>query len=250
MRNAIAVIWLLTAIKIKEAFFLLTFVAAPDAICQSQRIDSLESLLSCKAVDEEILIDQKIDVLYDLAYHYGNTDNKKGLRYGNEGLLLARQFGDSLRIVKAGRIKSYIYRRIAEMDSSLILSLEMLSIARRNNYSIELKSILNGLAYASILMASYDKALVYLFESLEMRNKDGDKFEISVALHNIGFVYYKIGHADKALTYYEKALDLKNQIDNKFDLDVLFVNIGLCYAYKNMCAAATKYIDRGLQRCD
>src|SRR5687768_17380682 len=87
---------------------LLLIIASRGGLCQSQRIDSLESLISCKAVDEEISIDQKIDILYELAYHYGNTDNKRGLRYGIGGLDLARKFGDSLRIVKAGRIKSYI----------------------------------------------------------------------------------------------------------------------------------------------
>ena len=72
-----------------------------------------------------------------------------------------------------------------------------------------MKSILNGLAYASISKANYDKALKYLFESLELKKIDGDKFEISVALHNIGLVYYKLDDSDKALKYYQEALNLR-----------------------------------------
>ncbi len=135
------------------------------------------------------------------------------------------------------------------MDSSLILSSEILPIARRNKYTIELKSILNGLAFVSIAKANYDKALKYLFESLELKKADGDKFEISVALHNIGLVYYKLKDRDKALNYYQEALNLKNEIDNKYDLDILLVNIGLCYAYNNRFSEASKYIAEGFVKC-
>src|SRR5688572_19806781 len=230
----------------KKIFVLILVLAAHEALCQSQedqKIDSLESLLSSESIDE------RIDILYELAYHLANTDYRKGLVYGNQALEIARKLGDSLRIVKAGRIKSYIYRRLNKMDSSLILSWEILPIARRHNYAPELKSILNDLAFVSIWKANYDKALKFLFESLELKRIGGDKFEISVALHNIGLVYYKLQDRDKALSYYQDALNLKNEIDNKYDLDVLLVNIGLCYAYNKRFLEASNYIEEGLVKC-
>ena len=146
-----------------KTFLLLLVLIAQSGWCQNTTIDSLESILPGKSGE------QRIDILYELAYQYGDLDNAKSLEYGNQALKSARKSGDSLRIVKAGRIKSYSYRRINEIDSSLILSSEILPIARRNNYTVELKSILNGLAFVSILKATYDKALKYLFESLELR---------------------------------------------------------------------------------
>ena len=187
MRNAISPTRPLNSWHATNIFLLLFVLAVPSAFCQNQRIDSLVSLLTCEPNDQEI------EILYELAYCYSNRDYKMGLKYGNDALEISKKIGDSLRIVKAGRIKSYFYRRLNEVDSSLSLSSEILPIARRNKFDDELKSILNGLAYASIHKAYYDKALKYLFESLEMRKIDGDKFEISVALHNIGLVYYKLG---------------------------------------------------------
>jgi len=238
--NTVMPLSLFDATKI---FLLLLVLIAQSGWCQNTTIDSLESILPGKSGE------QRTDILYELAYQFGDLDNAKSLEYGDQALKSARKSGDSLRIVKAGRIKSYSYRRINEIDSSLILSSEILPIARRNKYTAELKSILNGLAYASIYKASYDKALKYLFESLELKKIDGDKFEMSVALHNIGLVYYKLCDFDRALSCYQEALALKNQIENKYDLDILLVNIGLCYAYNNICVEANKYIDEGFARC-
>ena len=220
----------------KILFFVLV-LTAQNGWCQNTTIDSLESIFPGKSGE------QQIDILYELAYLYGDVDNVKSLEYGNQALKSAKKLGDSLRIVKAGRIMSYIYRRIDEIDSSLIFSSEILPIARRNRYTGELKSILNGLAFVSIAKANYDKALKYLFESLELKKIDGDKFEISVALHNIGLVYYKLDDRDKALNYYQGALNLKKEIDNKYDLDILLVNIGLCYAYNKRFSEA-RYLYR------
>ena len=226
-----------------KILLLLLILTTQKGSCQNPTIDSLKSILPGKSAD------QRIDILYELAYHYGDVDNVKSLEYGKQALSRAKKSGDSLRIVKAGRITSYIFRRINEMDSSLILSSEILPIAKRNNYTVELKSILNDLAFVSIWKANYDKALKYLFESLELKRAGGDKFEISVALHNIGLVYYKLKDRDKALNYYQEALNLKNEIDNKYDLDVLLVNIGLCYAYNMRFSEASNYIGEGFVKC-
>ncbi|HEX6223134.1 MAG TPA: tetratricopeptide repeat protein [Chryseolinea sp.] len=228
----------------KTFFLLLTVFAAPFAWAEKKEIDSLESLLACSSIVE------RIDKLNELAYLYGERDYKKGLQLANQALKIARELGDTLQIVKAGRATSYFFRRLNQLDSALTLGSELLPQARKKGFVVELKSILNGLAYVTILNANYDKALMYLFESLEIRKRDGDKFEISVALHNIGLVYYKLGNTGTALEYYQEALSLKNQTDNKYDLDLLLVNIGLCYAYSNLCREATRYIDDGFSKCN
>ena len=64
-----------------------------------------------------------MDILYELAYHLTAADYKKSLEYGEISTQQGKKLGDSLRIVKAGRIKSYIFmRQLNKMDSSLILS--------------------------------------------------------------------------------------------------------------------------------
>jgi len=89
-------------------YFLLCF-----GTVKGQKIDSLKALISEKFGLE------RCDILTELAREYVDVDNKLTLRYSKEALNIARQIGDSLRIVKAARIKSLGYRRLEEMDSSM-----------------------------------------------------------------------------------------------------------------------------------
>jgi hypothetical protein len=107
------------------------------------------------------------DILYQIAFEFIDVDNKLGLEYAKQAFDAAMKSGDSLWIVKAGRIKSLAFRRLGELDSSLILSFKMLPIAKNHNYVEEQKHILNGLALAYI-HKNYDKALNYCFQLLEL----------------------------------------------------------------------------------
>jgi tetratricopeptide (TPR) repeat protein len=215
-------------------------------ICLSQnfKIDSLKSLL-----DEKSGVDYS-DVLYQLAYEFVETDYQLGLYYAKKAFAKAQQSNDSFRIVRAGRINSLVFRKLDEIDSGLIISLKIIPIARRNNYTGELKSILLGLGLTYTYKASYDKALTYFFEALDLQKKDNDKFGISVVLQNIGLVYYKLKDYDIALDYFKRSLELKNSISNKSFLEILLVNISLCYSYKSNFAEAQKFINKAFSVCD
>ncbi len=208
-----------------------------------QKIDSLKSLLQSKDGLNSF------NVLYSLAYEYIDVDDELALYYSSEAYKIAKNYGDSLGIVKAGRIKSLAQGRLGVLDSSLILSLEILPIASRNNYTEELNHILNRLGSAYVLKADYDNALEYYLQSLSIREKNGDKFDLSVILHNIGYVFFKLEDYDKALLYYTRSLNLKSEIENKYDLDNLLINLGLCYTYKKDYSKAREFIDQALSLC-
>lgn len=209
----------------------------------AQEIDSLKALLHEKSGIE------RCDILYGLGYEYIDVDNTLGLQYASESLKEAKKLGDSLRIVKAGRIKALAFTRLKQLDSAIVLFNKLLPIAKRNNHLDLIKNILNGLALTYTYEAQYDNALKYHFESLQYREIDGDKAEIFIALLNIGFNYYKMQDFDRALSYYERALKLKNEINGNFDTWLIFVNISLCYAYKDDFAEARYYLDQLLSSC-
>jgi tetratricopeptide (TPR) repeat protein len=214
------------------------------SISQNKMIDSLKSLLPSNSLIKQA------DILYGLAYEYVDLDFKLGLLYATEAFEVAKGTGDSLRIVKAGRIKSLAFRRLNKIDSSMIISIQILPIARRNYFNEEMESILNGLALAYTFEAFYDKALKCFFELLELRQKGGGKSEISVALHGIGLVYYKLKDFDNAISYFKRAVQLKKEVNERYDMDLLLNNIGLCYAYKDNFAVAKDYIMQAFTFCN
>lgn len=216
-------------------------------------IDSIKNLLS-RATGLT-----KYDLYYELTFQYLES-NKIDLAQGSisQAQSIALQFGDSLKIIKSGRVKGQLLRRLDRTNESITELLIVLPSARRNkdvspDYLSEFKDILNGLAIAYTFQANYDKALEYNFQSLVVRDLEGDKYEISVALNNIGFVYFKLKNFDKALEYYTNALNNINESGATKFKDRLLINIGLCYnqaqSENKSYRKAQEFINEGLSIC-
>ncbi|HTE30081.1 MAG TPA: tetratricopeptide repeat protein [Chryseolinea sp.] len=219
---------------------ILTLLAADKA--SAQNIDSLKGLLPNRTGIK------KCDVLYELAYACIDIDNKASVEWSNKSLQLASIAGDSMRIVRASRIKAYGFRRLGMIDSSLRIYNYLLPIARRHNLTQEIKHTLNVLSLNYVHKSFYDKALKYGFESLELREKDGDKAEVSMALNNIGVVYFKLEDYDKALDYFLRSLDM-NRMRVSSHLITTLVNISVCYAYESNYKQAKKFVDEAISTC-
>lgn len=231
---------------------IVSLVASP-VFCQhyesfERKIDSLKSVLT------ESTGLKKADILFQLGYEYLRINDTIALPYSDVAFKLSWQFGDSLRIVKAGRAKAMILNELVQFDSVIALSEIMLPIARRNNYTGEMKYLLNLLAVAHTFKANYDKALTYNLESLELRKKYEDSLSISIAYNNTGLVYYKMSNYDKALYCFEKSLELwKPKDGSPSETDDFyassFLNISLCYSYMNDVVKAEHYLLRAYNLC-
>jgi hypothetical protein len=206
---------------------ILIFVSFRPLVAQGQKVDSLKSLL------ENEFGPKRQQILFELAYHFTDIDNRLAMDYVNLAAKLSDTFGDSLMIVKCGRI----------------LSRRILPIAVRNKFDDEIKRILNGLAMVYSYQANYDKALSAYLSILDSFDPTKNKSEVSVIIHNIGLVYFKLDDLDKALYYFDQSLAIKYQNNDQFDIDMLLINIGLCHAYKGNYATAKEFTDRGLNAC-
>lgn len=219
------------------------FLFSPEIRAQDKHIiDSLHQLVDRGGK-------QKINGLVGLAFEYFYSDNQLSLQYSNEAFTLAKDYGDSAQMVKAGRIAGQMLRRMDRLNESIAILDEVYPIAKRNRYMEDYKRILNALAIAHTFKASYDKALEYNFESLVIREAEGDKSEISVALNNIGLVYFKIHSYNQALNYYHRAIQLKKEIRDLADLDRMLINAGLCYNQLGDYNRALEHFTEAYQVC-
>lgn len=221
-----------------------SILIATTALAQNtQKIDSLNSVLS-----NQVGINQ-FETIVQLAINYADNDNTKSLALIDKAYSLAAQFRDSTKIVRAGRIKGQLLRRLERIDESIALFEILLPTAKKKNLINDHKIILNSLALAYTLKADYNKALDYNFKSLVIRENDGDKAEISISLNNIGLVYFKLKNYNKAIEYYHRALLLKKEANDLYDLDRLLINLGLSYNQLMNYEKAKEYIDEALRIC-
>jgi signal transduction histidine kinase len=207
------------------------------------RADSLRSLLAAAQGEK------RFDVLTDLFIHYSPNNYQEALRYSEEALALSYQIGDSLLIVKGGRMKSNALTSLGKYDDAIGVLNTMLPIAKRNKLDKQILYILNSIALGYTYRGSYDKALEYHFQSLVLREKEGDKQSISICLNNIGLVYYKLKDNIKALDYYSRSLAIKKSIGYDYDLDRLYTNMGLSYNQLHKHRDAIETFNKAIRSC-
>jgi signal transduction histidine kinase len=228
--------------KLAFLFCLLLFLHL-SASAQNSKIDSLKVLLP------EADGRQRYEILYKLAWELFDVDNQQALGFSEQSFNAALSLGDSLEIVKSGRLCGQLLRRMNRLEESVDQLNQVLPISQRNNFLYEQKLILNALAIAYTYQAEYDKALDLHFKSLIIREKEGNKSEISLTLNNIGFVFYKLGNFDRAIEYYGRALKLSEEGGDTYNPERIPINIGLCYNQLNKYKEAQEYIYKGFKMC-
>lgn len=193
----------------------------------------------------------RYDILDRLANEYLTVADSIALSYATEAFNISWRFGDSLRIVKSGRVKVMILEQLDEYDTMITLSAVILPIARRNSYIREIRYLLNLVGVAYTFKAEYDKALAYNLESLELRKND-DKLSVSIALNNTGLVYYKMKDYSRALEFFERVLELRRELlpnlDRRYYVRCL-TNIALCHLYMNNLTQAENFIKETYNSC-
>jgi signal transduction histidine kinase len=205
------------------------------------KVDSLRALLPLvSGVD-------KYRAEFGIAYELFDFDNKEAVRYAELAYSDAQVIGDSVEIVKSGRLYGQLLRRIDRLDAATNIFLQVLPIAERNGVIDEQKRILNALAIAYNYMALYDKALEYNFKSLEIREREGNNREIGIGLSGIGFVYYKMGDFDQALDFFLRAIEFRKA--DTLDLDQLYINVALCYVYKRQFTESQDFVFKAFGFC-
>ena len=207
------------------------------------KIDSISSLL--RSSDQA----SRCSLLIDLSLEYVKLDMNRALSIIGDAYNCASEIGDSIMLVKSGRIKGQILRRLDNIPEAIKIFTAILPIAKHNNLKSDYKLILNSLAIAYTFQGNFDIALRYHFESLVLREEDGDKEGLSVTLNNIGLVYYKIKNNEKALEYYERSLAVKEEINYLFDLDLLLINIGVCQIQLGNYEKAKEFVNRAFAVC-
>jgi Tfp pilus assembly protein PilF len=210
---------------------------------QNHKIDSLKSLLPEK---QDSL---RAEIYLELCYEYVNDDDSRNaLDYAKKLSQLTLLLKDTIRYVNAERLRALAYRRIEDLDSARIVSLNILPIARKFNSDWQSCMILNGLSVGHLFAAEYDLALKYGLMTYEEAINAKDTVMITRVLNNIGLVYYKLSNYDKAIEYYK--LGISFPIKDSSSLMTYYMNLGLCHAHKGQLDSAKRFLHLSKRFCE
>lgn len=148
----------------------------------------------------------KVSLLAKLSKEYYRSDPHVGIKYGKEGLNLAKKIN-----WKPG---------MADCSNSIGI-----------NYDVK---------------GDYAKALEYYKNSLKLNQEIGDKRGIAKNLGNIGIAYMYISDNDRALEYYFRALEINEELGNRKSIAINFGNIAVTYQNKEIYDKALEYLDKAI----
>ncbi|MBY0432627.1 MAG: hypothetical protein K2U26_00800 [Cyclobacteriaceae bacterium] len=227
------------------AFFLcLAFQAPLTGWAQSKaRADSLKHLLQSDTNTD------KLTVLFELSWEMLEIDTREALGYARFYHSMSQKKGDSLNIIKSGRILGVALRRADKIDSAIVVFKSILPIARESRDRVLYATILNSLGVAFRESDDDANALNCFLEVMMISERIGNKRWSGIAYSNIALIYHDFYYYTMALEYYLKSLKVKEESSDKIDLDILFADIGLCYSQINDFGKAFSYIEKGSRHC-
>ena len=131
----------------------------------------------------------------------------------DEGLALARETGDPLRIVKALLRRGVLACRSGEMNLATTLNEEAERVARRLGAEVVAGQLLSGIAlgnlgFIALLQGTADVAAAMLEEAVRRQRVPGGAWGLSIALCDLGVARVQAGRQLEAATCLLEALAL------------------------------------------
>ncbi|MCD4847204.1 MAG: tetratricopeptide repeat protein [Candidatus Aegiribacteria sp.] len=149
----------------------------------------------------------RVRILADLSVAYRETDRRKAIEFGEQGLKL--------------------------LEINVDKKLESI--------------ILNELCWAYQCIGEYQTALEYGLKNLEITDTTKDEVSRSDTFNRIGIIYYKLSNIDRALDYFLKSLRILEESDEILKVSSLLNNISIIYSNLNDESTALDYCKRAIE---
>lgn len=225
---------------------LLTFILSITALIgvanNEQLIDSLKAEL--EHVDN---IDDRIQLLFDIAWEYKSSDPYKAIAYANKCMEVAKTVNDKQGIASCYSVIGVTYGIIGDYKEALNYDLKALKITQELKDEARISIALNNIGNVYYNMGQWADAIKYYKKSLAIKVELGDEAKISSSLNNMANVYRDIGELDSSLFYHTKSLAIDQKINNKLGEAMNMNNIGMVYHRKGQYEKAQPYLLKSIE---
>lgn len=203
-------------------------------------IDSLITLLPTAAEDTN-----KVKLLNDLSLAYYPINPDEGLKFGKQGLALAKKLNWKLGMAYAYKVVAgnYGYGK-SDYARALEYSFKSLQQFKEIGDKTGVAKILGDIGVVYWFRSDYPNALKYFFDALRIHESRGIKNEVAATLCNIGLVYNNQEDYGKALEYLLKANRIDEDLGNKGGVAANLGNISELYL---SLADTTKALESNLK---
>jgi tetratricopeptide (TPR) repeat protein len=179
--------------------------------------------------------------------YYFMSNYSQALKYWNEGLILAREAGNSHWEGRALGNISNIYFYQSNYKESIKINHQYLDLSRSVQDRTGEAHALGGLGASTHMLGDYAQAIVYYEQELLIRHDIKDKYWISNSLSNLGESYLKMKDYDQTIKYLQYSLRLAREGSHQYIEIRSLRSLGNAYRQTNLFQEAIDHCQAALK---
>lgn len=227
-------------LKILSLFVLIIILGLTNYL-RSQEIETIK-----KQIDESHSVDQKVELLTNLASHYLTINPDSSHVYANQALILSKSAG----IEKFSGTIYGIIGDILVMNDSLSLAEKyydtcLLLLEKEENY-FQVVGVLTVLGNINVVLNNTSVGLQYYLRALKISLDNNYGRRLPYLYLNIGTIQYNANNMLDAQNYYAKALEGFQKVNDSVNIGRVLSSLGSTYSQLNDYKLANEYSKRAL----
>lgn len=169
----------------------------------------------------------RVHLYIQLGQQYETNHPDSALLLYEQALKLSQQLNYTRGIISYYTNATYVYNVLGRYDTSLILNLRSVEIARAFGDPERLGACLGNTAASYMSLKEYEQAIEYFIQTTAIYEKLGDQNKLSTLYSNLAIVYRETGNYEKALEFGERSLTLARQVNNIFSITSSLINLSV-----------------------
>lgn len=173
-----------------------------------------------------------------LGQQFENNEPERAKAYYRKARDISQAIGYTAGVIRYINNYTYVLNLQGQYDSSLLLNLQGVEMARNTNDSLNLAKTLVNSGTSFRYLGRYEDAIRHYEEGKRIFERLGDPFYSAQLGDILALLYIDMRQYDKAILSGKKAADYFRKTNNPLLLSVALNNLGIAYAKKLQLADA------------
>lgn len=192
-------------------------------------------------------VEERLEVMVDIAFDYWAVAPDKGIEYGNQAFQLAIELNNIVMEGKALNAIGANYWAKGDLSKALEFFYDARDIFEEVKDYSGLANAYNNIGLIFFDRGEFDKSEENYLKALENKKETHDKGKLIISYVNIGNLKKEQKKFEEALEYYRLATELARETNLEHLLAELFINLGTIYHRRGEHNKAVEYIDLALE---
>ncbi len=185
----------------------------------------------------------RVTLFIQLGQQYENNNPDSALLLYEAALKLSEELNYTRGVISYYTNATYVYNLLGRPDTSLLLNLKAIDIARAWGNRERLAACLSNTGSSYINLKSYEKAVDYLLQASKILEALGEQNKLGQVYSNLAAIYRETGRYEKAREYGEQSLVIARKTNNVIIVTTSLINLSTVYVSLNQTTQAIELLE-------